>query len=487
MTSANTSAVSDPRIELKTLGHRIRHHRIERGLTLDELGAAVGVAGSQLSLIENGKREPKLTLLQAIASETGTTVNDLISSEPPNRRAALEIELERSQQSYSFMQLGIPPIKVTKGLSDEAIETVLGLHRELQRRDREANATPEEARRANTELRIRMRDRNNYLPDIEKLAEEQLRAAGHTRGALTHRTVSLMAERLGFELIYASDLPSSTRSITDLANGRIYLPPASIPGGHGLRSMALQAMAHRLLGHTPPTSYADFLQQRLEINYYAACCLIPETAGVDFLQQAKKDRNLAVEDFRDAFGVTHEAASMRMTNLMTEHLGMRLHFLRVGAEGQIERVYVNDGLPVPEDVTGAVEGQILCRRFSARRAFERQNRTTEYYQYTDTPTGTFWSATQTGSADRGDFSITVGVPFDDSRYWRGRETTERENSMCPDESCCRKPSPEVSARWADQAWPSARVHTHIFSPLPRGRFPGVAESDVYNFLERHNG
>ncbi|MGO3320011.1 MAG: helix-turn-helix domain-containing protein, partial [Microbacterium gubbeenense] len=257
MTSANTSAVTDPKIELKTLGHRIRHHRIEQGFTLDELGAAVGVAGSQLSLIENGKREPKLTLLQAIAASTGTTVNDLISSEPPNRRAALEIELERAQQSYSFMQLGIPPLKVTKGLSDEALETVLGMHHELQRRDREANATPEEARRANTELRIRMRDRNNYLPDIEKLAEDQLRASGHTRGALTHRTVSLMAERLGFELIYADDLPNSTRSITDLANGRIYLPPASIPGGHGLRSMALQAMAHRLLGHTPPTSYAD--------------------------------------------------------------------------------------------------------------------------------------------------------------------------------------------------------------------------------------
>src|SRR5690606_37355315 len=120
-------------------------------------------AGSQLSLIENGKREPKLTLLQAIAEATGTTVNDLISSDPPNRRAALEIALERAQQSYTFLQLGIPPIKVSKGLSDEAIETVLGLHGELQRREREANATPEEARRANTELRIRMRDRNNYL------------------------------------------------------------------------------------------------------------------------------------------------------------------------------------------------------------------------------------------------------------------------------------------------------------------------------------
>src|SRR5690606_14332536 len=124
-----------------------------------------------------------------------------------------------------------------------------------------------------------------------------------------------MAEKLGFELIYVDDLPHSTRSITDLEHGRIYLPPASIPGGHGLRSMALQAIAHRLLGHKPPTSYADFLQQRLEINYFAACCLIPQTPAVEFLRQAKKDRNLAVEDFRDAFGVTHESAGMHMSNL----------------------------------------------------------------------------------------------------------------------------------------------------------------------------
>ena len=58
-----------------------------------------------------------------------------------------------------------------------------------------------------------------------------------------------MAERIGFELVHVPDLPHSARSVTDLENGRIYLPPASIPGGHGLRGMALQAMAHRLLEH----------------------------------------------------------------------------------------------------------------------------------------------------------------------------------------------------------------------------------------------
>ncbi|GAA4191696.1 short-chain fatty acyl-CoA regulator family protein [Microbacterium oryzae] len=472
-------------IELKTLGHRIRHHRVLRGLTLDELGALVGVAGSQLSLIENGKREPKLSLLQALADALGTHVTDLISGEPPNRRAALEIELERVQSSQVFRQLAIPPIKVTKGLSDETIESIIGLHRELQRRENEASATPEEARRANTELRLRQRAADNYLPEIEELAERQLRAAGHTGGALKHRTVSVMAEQLGFELIYVNDLPSSTRSITDIENGRIYLPPASIPGGHGLRSMALQAMAHRLLGHERPTDYADFLQQRLEINYFAACCLVPQTAAVAFLDRARKDRNLAVEDLRDAFGVTHEAAGMRMTNLLTKHFGMPLHFLRVGGQGQVERVYENDGLPLPEDVTGAVEGQIVCRKFSARNAFEQQNRTTEHYQYTDTPAGTFWCATQTGARSSGEFSITVGVPFDDAKWWRGRETPARAVSTCPDESCCRRPQSVTESPWRGKAWPSARVHTHIFSPLPRGAFPGVDDLEVYEFLDRH--
>ncbi|WP_292831239.1 XRE family transcriptional regulator [Microbacterium sp.] len=472
-------------LELSTLGHRIRHQRLAHGHTLDELGAIVGVAGSQLSLIENGKREPKLSLLQAIAVATDTDVTDLLSPEPPNPRAALELELARAQSSTAFRRLGIPPVKPSKNMTDETIESVLGLHRELQRRERQAIATPEEARRANTEQRLRMREQHNYLPEIEKLAERQLKAAGHVSGALKHRTVGVMAEQLGFELIYVNDLPHSARSVTDLENGRIYLPPASIPGGHGLRSMALQAMAHRLLGHQPPTDYAEFLWQRLEINYFAACCLMPETASIEFLDQAKKNRNLAVEDFRDAFGVTHEAAAMRLTNLLTEHFDIRLHFLRVDGAGAINRVYENDGLPLPEDVTGSVEGQIACRRFLARSAFEEHNRTTEHYQYTDTPAGTFWCSTQTGTTSDGEFSVTVGVPFDDARWFRGRETPKRAVSLCPDESCCRRPPADVTARWAGKAWPSARVHQQMFSPLPSGAFPGVDDGEVYTFLERH--
>ena len=472
--------------DITTLGHRIRHYRTQRGLTLDDLGEAAGVAGSQLSLIENGKREPRLSLLQAIASALDVELSDLLSSEPPNSRAALEIELARAQRGSLYASLGLPPIKPTKGTPTETLEAIVGLHRELAKRANQAIATPEEARRANTELRERMRAQDNYIPEIEELAEERVRAAGHTRGALTHREVSVMAEQLGLRLIYVNDLPHSARSVTDLANGRIYLPPASIPGGHGLRSMALQAMAHRLLRHEPPESYADFLRQRLEINYFAACCLMPRDAAVGFLQERKRDKDLAVEDFRDAFGVTHEAAALRLTNLATSHLDMTLHFLRVGDDGALYKGYENDGLPLPTDVTGAIEGQLVCRQWSARSAFTHTNRTTELYQYTDTPAGTYWCATQTGTTSAGGFSISVGVPFAEAKWFRGRETTVRAVSRCPDESCCKRPAHELEERWSGKAWPSARLHAHILSPLPSGSFPGVDDNEVYAFLEAHS-
>ncbi|WP_370589326.1 helix-turn-helix domain-containing protein [Salinibacterium sp. ZJ70] len=472
--------------DLITLGQRIRHFRTSADLTLGELGDAVGVSASQLSLMENGKREPRLSLLTAIAAQLGVPLNSLLDDAPPSPRAALEIELERAQSSALYAELGLPLVRPGRTMPDETLAALVGLHRELERRSREAIATPEEARRANTELRARMRERDNHIPEIEELAERVMRDVGYERGAVTHRMVARIAQSLGFELVHVHDLPHSARSVTDLENGRIYLPPASIPGGHGLRSMALQAVAHRLLEHEAPRDYAEFLQQRLEINYFAAACLMPRAQAVTFLTQAKTERDIAIEDFRDAFGVTHEAAALRFTNLATAHLDMRVHFLRVGDDGAVAKAYENDGLRLPTDVTGGVEGQIVCRYWSARTAFTRTNRTTEFYQYTDTPVGTFFESTQTGTSATDEFSITIGVPFDESKWFRGRHETRREQSRCPDASCCKKPPRELFDRWAGRAWTSAKVHAHIFSPLPSGTYPGVDDRELFEFLESHH-
>jgi len=482
---AQPPQASDETPDALTLGRRIRHLRTSRGLTLEALGKRVGVTPSLLSLVENGRREPRLALLRNLADALDVTVPDLLDAEPPSRRAALEIALDRAQRASGFERLALPHVRPGRSLPLPVLEQLVGLHDELARRDLEAVATPEEARRANTQIRLERQARDNYLPDIETLAEQMVRKAGYTVGALTHRTVTRMAEQLGFTIIHVDDLPSSTRTVTDLANGRIYLPPASTPGGHGLRSLALQAIAHRVLSHERPGSYDEFLRQRMEITYFASCALMPQSATVEHLQQHKKEKDLAIEDLRDAFGVTHKAAAQRFTSLATHHLGIPVHFIRINGDGAIYRAYANDGLPLPTDVTGASEGQLVCRRWGVRRALGRRDRSVESYQYTDTPAGTFWCSTQTGSTSSGQTALTVGVPFSSASWFRGRDTTVRHRSTCPDEACCRRPATDATARWAYASWPSARIHQQVFTALPTGAFPGVDAREVYGFLDRH--
>src|SRR5687768_12878467 len=75
-----------------TIGRRIRHLRTSKGMTLDDLASAIDRAPSQVSTLENGKREPKFSQLQTIARALGVGVDDLLSAEAPSERDGLEIE-----------------------------------------------------------------------------------------------------------------------------------------------------------------------------------------------------------------------------------------------------------------------------------------------------------------------------------------------------------------------------------------------------------
>ncbi|MEF2978845.1 helix-turn-helix domain-containing protein [Subtercola sp. YIM 133946] len=467
-----------------TVGRRIRQLRSERGLTLDALGTAIGRAASQVSVVENGKRELKLGEMQRFADALDVTIEQLLSDEAPSERAALEIDLTRIQQGQLYSSLGLPAVPPRKTLSDEAITTILGLHAELERMHGERIATPEEARRANTVLRAAMRRRGNYFAELEATAKELLDAVEHRGGPLSQRVASDLASHLGFTLHYVADLPGSTRSITDLKNGRIYVPRGQSPDADP-RTVLLQALASHVLGHEEPTGYAEFLRQRVETNYLAGALLIPEGTAVEFLSAAKTQRELSVEDLRDAFSTTYETAAHRFTNLATEHLGIPVHFLKVHESGSVVKAYENDDVVLPTDALGSVEGMIVCRYWSARQVFDAEDRFSPYHQYTDKPTGTYWCTSRIQSSSRGHFSISVGTPFADARWFRGRDTTTRFASTCPDPSCCRTPPASLSRKWQHQSWPSARLNSSLLAALPTGSFAGVDTTSVFEFLERH--
>nr|GID82156.1 hypothetical protein Ade03nite_10800 [Actinoplanes derwentensis] len=453
-------------------------------MTLEQLSAAVGRAPSQLSLIENGKREPKLSVLQSIASALGVPMQDLLRPEAPSRRAGLEIELARAQQSPGYAALGLPAVKTGRRLPADALESLIGLHRELGRVLTEQSATPEVARRANAQLRADMRQRDNYFAEIEAAAAEVLRSVRHATGPLSQRGILDIAAQIGFSLHYVNDLPASTRSVTDLKNRRIYLPQVASGKGHDPRAVVLQTLGHFVLGHADPAGYGDFLRQRVEVNYFAAALLMPEKFAVDFLAAAKADRALAIDDFRDAFGVSYETAAHRFTNLATHHFGIPVHFARVHETGIVYKAYENDNVRFPSDVTGAIEGQPVCRKWASRTVFEAEDPYSSFYQFTDTTAGTYWCTVHVESTRAGEFSVTVGTPYEHARWFRGGDVSGRTVSNCPDPDCCRRPPAHLVDRWSGNAWPSARVHSHLLAALPPGTFPGVDNRDVYDFLDR---
>src|SRR5215831_13584961 len=136
-----------------------------------------------------------------------------------------------------------------------------------------------------------MRERGNYFEVIEREAADALRAGDYTGGPLSQGMLVSMVSRHGFAVRYVQDMPRSVRSLTDLRNRRIYVKQEPF-GADSPRAVVLQALA-------------DCLPQRVEVIYFAAAVLMPETAAAPLLDHAKRGRHLAVEDLVDLFSVSY--------------------------------------------------------------------------------------------------------------------------------------------------------------------------------------
>jgi transcriptional regulator with XRE-family HTH domain len=182
------------------VGRRIRELRTKQGMNLEVLARAIERAPSQVSAIENGKRTPPIQQLQKIAQALGVSLSQLINSEILSERTANELEIERAQRGGLYSSLGLPDAFIGKTVSNNIIEIILGLQREVERLHLQRSATPEEARRVNIELRQEMRKINNYFPHLEEEARNLLAKIDHSSGPLSERLNAELANKLGFTL-----------------------------------------------------------------------------------------------------------------------------------------------------------------------------------------------------------------------------------------------------------------------------------------------
>ena len=496
--------VSSETLDPLVFGHRLRHFRRQAGMTLEALGEAVGRPASYLSQLENGHREPRLSTVNQLASALGCRTTDLLTPTAPNRRAELEVALAHMQSDPRYEALGLPYLRPSTRLDDVALEHLVGLFQRVRDLSFSSPAgvdghgpdsgVPPSARAANASMRDEMRKRDNYFEETERVAGDALAAVGYSgQGAVSERNLTDLAAYFGFTIARVQDLPPSTRSISDLRHRVIYVPQRNLTRGtRSARSVIAQTLGRFALGHRDPSDFDSYVRQRVEANYFAGALLAPERAVVRVLGEAKTREDISVEDLNEMFYISYEMAAHRLTNLITRHFGIPVHFQRSDADGLLWKAYENDGVLFPADVDGTIEGQRLCRWWSSRQAFESEDSYAVHYQYTETVAGTFWCCTHIGvEQDRGT-AVTVGTREDEAHWFRGSDTNRRTISRCPDTECCRRPPGDAVVRWEGVAWPSARDHSHFVSGLPTDTvvfspYPGVDLTDVYSFLDRHSG
>ena len=107
------------------IGRRVRQLRKARNWTLQDLAGRVGRTSSALSMLENGRREPRLSLLQALATAFGVQLSDLLGTAPLDRRAQLEVELHRAQASATYRSLGLPEVRPGPRLPLSVLEALV--------------------------------------------------------------------------------------------------------------------------------------------------------------------------------------------------------------------------------------------------------------------------------------------------------------------------------------------------------------------------
>lgn len=473
-------------IDQLVLGRRVRYYRTRAGLTLDQLGSLVGKAAPYLSLLENGRKEPKLSLIMEIARTLEVDIADLLENTPPSRRDSLEIALIRSQQSALFDTLDIPPVKPNAKMDNDTLAHIVGLHDAIREKSDLRSAGSEEVRRANGGVQALLMASDGYLPEIEAAAREALAACSYTgEGPFSSRNLIDLAANVGFELMPIDDMPPFARSIIDTQNQRIYIAQRNELRTRQARKAVLQTVAGFVLAHAREPDLDTFLRQRMETAYFAAAVLAPEDSAAARLHVAKQNHDIDPEDVKELFYLSYEMAAWRTANLLTRHLGIRCHVLVSDDMGVIVKGYANDGVPVPRDEYGGIETQRLCRRWGTMRTFASQDRFGTHHQYTDTPQGTYFCTTQIEAGRDPAYATTLGTRFEDARWFRGRDTENRETSTCPAPDCCRTPSPDMAQRWGDSVIVSARSQSRILGLMAPDPYPELDMPVVYSVVDSH--
>jgi transcriptional regulator with XRE-family HTH domain len=327
-------------------GMKVRQARLDAGLTLTEFAAMCDLSPSYVTEIEKGRKYPRTDKILKMAQALNRDYDDLVSIKLPPSLTYLESTLSSSVvQRFPFDEFGFEAGDLVNLLTRKPDNASALLHGILDVGKRYDLSEEEFLRAA---LRSYQEIHENYFPDLEDAAVQFRAEVGEKYDWPSEQRVPLKAliATLTEEYGYVIDDEAIGRSLELTGYRSIFLqgkkPKLFINGA--LYSRQVRFLIARELGYqyldlserstasTPDHIYSfQQLLNDFRAAYFAGALLMPRAQFLEDLQTffaLKAWDPTFLLGMLSRYNVTPEMLLYRMSELVPQFFGLKLHFLR---------------------------------------------------------------------------------------------------------------------------------------------------------------
>jgi transcriptional regulator with XRE-family HTH domain len=364
-------------------GMKLRQFREEAGLSLTDLGARTELSTSYLTEIEHGKKYPKAEKIARIAEALGRGYDDLVSIRLDEQLSPLSDFLGSPVlHNFPFHLFGIAPAQVVELMTRQPAEAS-ALVNALIGIAEQYNIGVEHLYRS--ALRSYQELHANYFPEIERAVDEFARHARIKSGPTPAyaELQSLIEKRFNYRLDdkQLRNHPSLQQFRSVLVTKRGEPPTLVINPALNERQrkfVLAREIGYQVLGlkeraTTSAPERVDSFEQVLndfKASYFGGVLLMNRERLLADLREffaLERWQPRRFSDFLDTYEVTPEIFMYRLTEVLPEYFGIKLHFLRFNHEAGEYRLvkHLNMSHVLIPVGTGVYEH--YCRRWLAIR------------------------------------------------------------------------------------------------------------------------
>lgn len=363
-------------------GMKVRQARTEMGLSLKDFAAQCEMSASYITEIEKGRKYPKIDKIMKMSTVLDKEYDELVSIRLDPSLRHLETTLSAPLlQAFPFDEFGLDIADLVNMLT-RAPDKASALLRAILEIGRRYDMKDEHFLRA--ALRSYQEINDNYFPDLEEAALA-FSAENALTVPVTHDEIAaVLQHELGYELdtntLAGDPVLSGYRSV--MVKGR---PPRILVNSQ-LSEAQIKFLYAREIGYdclklkgraftSPPEVVESFEQvfNDFQASYFAGALLMPRAeilADIEAFFGQEQFQPQRLQAMLTKYRVTPEMLLYRFSELVPQHFGIGIHFLRFhDADGDYHLVkQLNmSQLPLP---SGIGLNEHYCRRWLTTRLLQ---------------------------------------------------------------------------------------------------------------------